>query len=684
MSFDEKQDLDNDGIDLGEIFNSLWFHKFSMLLLITLSVPVFLIYSTTFPPTYTAETVFENPENNSSRSDSAVMGDVGNSFMSFLGPQLGASSSFYSEIRSMSFLKTVVLNNAKLDSKTLRKFCPLPSKKNFGFSLRSLLVQLGVSENKNPSENQKTSLLVKCVNGMLAVNQDSYGSAESSAYKLSITSGDPVFSALLANQIVEKYFVRHEKSRDENFQNVKKYLSEVIGESQLEFDQANELLQSFKIKNSVLMNTTGSPTFNGNPGRLADTVSLINSNPFATELSREISYLSQLEKSLSRLKQVRVHLSNLKELDQEEIKAFLSSTEVQKVISRTFVTFVSKIDGLSVGASFKYQEINKLVSEELQSLEQQMQVLEEKIGKREEQTKKLMIINNRFQELAVDVSKKKILFEGLKDQLKEKILTTGLTKIEQPVLLTKAVPPFRKASPNNKLIVVIGAMLTFMVGCAYILIRQSFLGRIYSVSQLQKLGKSLSCYGLKYKKLKLINEKSNETMISQSFFSRAKEVGPLGCIIDLSQKAQNNSLASTFFKSIASSLATDGNKIVYLDSLQGKKMFFANREKSTIPDRRIQDSQDVLDKHVFTLNDKDGIISAGNIEQIKIKYSGYDKIICGLGTEVGDLIKFKFIEQCDFYILIGKSSQFDENTYKKFAHTNLEKEKKCLGCFLID
>ena len=55
--------------------------------------------------------------------------------------------------------------------------------------------------------------------------------------------------------------------------------------------------------------------------------------------------------------------------------------------------------------------------------EQQIQILEEKIGKREEQTMKLMSIENRFQELAIDVAKKKLIFEGLKDQLKEKILT---------------------------------------------------------------------------------------------------------------------------------------------------------------------------------------------------------------------------------------------------------------------
>ena len=75
----------------------------------------------------------------------------------------------------------------------------------------------------------------------------------------------------------------------------------------------------------------------------------------------------------------------------------------------------------------------------------------------------LMTIENRFQELAIDVSKKKLIFEGLKDQLKEKILTTGLANVEQPTLLTKAVPPFSKAFPNKKLIVALGVLLSMFL-----------------------------------------------------------------------------------------------------------------------------------------------------------------------------------------------------------------------------
>ena len=63
--------------------------------------------------------------------------------------------------------------------------------------------------------------------------------------------------------------------------------------------------------------------------------------------------------------------------------------------------------------------------------------------------------------------RKSLFLKVLKDQLKEKILTAGLDNVEQPVLLTKAVPPFRKASPNKKLIVILGVVLSFFSGIAF-------------------------------------------------------------------------------------------------------------------------------------------------------------------------------------------------------------------------
>ncbi len=682
MSFDDKQHMDDDEFDLAELFRSIWFHKFSLLVFLIVSVPLSVMYSTTLTPTYRAETVFEKPRDEGTRDSNSFLNRVeGLGFLSVLGGGSTGRSfdTFYSEIRSASFLKTVILNNANFDSQLLQEFCPLPSKETTRFSLRSLLIALGISENRAPSESQKESLLVECVNGMLEIDFDTYDSNESSAYRLSIESADPNFSAYLANQIVEKYFVFHEKKRDQEFQKVKEYLSRIISEAQREFITANKSLQSFIIRHTFLMNIEPPAIDQSSDDKLPRAAS-----PFAAKLKKDFFSLSQLENSLSKLNKARLKLSNLKDVEKYKTYEDISATEIQDVFSRAFITAISKMDNLSAGSSVINKEITKIVGQELMSLRQQIQVLEEKINKREEQTMQLMTIENRFQELSIDVSKKKFIFEGLKDQLKEKIISSGFSRLGQPALLTKAVPPFSEASPNKKLIIALGAIISMLLGIAYILIRQTRLRRVHSLSQLKRISKSLSCFAIKYKQLNYMGQRSDETVIGQSFFSHTIGGGKLGCIIDLSKKLNEISISSEFSKAIANLLAADNSKIVCLDSSPSKSSFFASSPKNFESNLSDHNPKGFLSKGTLAFIDEEGMLSAGEVKEIKNKYSDYDKIVCALGAEIGDLTKFKFMEQCDFYILIGRSSHFDEYDYRKFSNTVWEKEKKCLGFFMID
>ena len=173
-------------------------------------------------------------------------------------------------------------------------------------------------------------------------------------------------------------------------------------------------------------------------------------------------------------------------------------------------------------------------------------------------------------------------------------------------------------------------------------------------------------------------------LLGNHFFSHIMGMDKLGCIIDISQKSQNNSLASEFSKMIVSLLEQGNSKIVCLGTLPNNKPFSADPLKNFASDRSNLDVKGISHKSAILLNDEDGMIGAGNIKKIKDKYSDFDKILCALSSQIGDLTKFKFIEQCDFYILIGRSFHFDEYTYKKFSNTVLEKEKKCIGFFLID
>jgi len=187
MSLDETKHLDSDEIDLAQWSKLIWSFKYTLLLFIILSVPISVWVLTSLKPTFKAETVFEKPSEGYMQSGNRALLNsaqgLGFGVTSLLSGGLagGVSDSFFSEIRSESFLKTVIVNNAKLDSQMIRQFCPLPSKETSRFSLRSLLVSIGLSENRSPSESQKTSLLVQCVNKMLEVDFDDFGTKKKSS-----------------------------------------------------------------------------------------------------------------------------------------------------------------------------------------------------------------------------------------------------------------------------------------------------------------------------------------------------------------------------------------------------------------------------------------------------------------------------------------------------------------------
>ena len=181
-----------------------------------------------------------------------------------------------------------------------------------------------------------------------------------------------------------------------------------------------------------------------------------------------------------------------------------------------------------------------------------------------------------------------------------------------------------------------------------------------------------------------VSKNLNETVINQAVFSNCKEKGNFGCVIDLSRKKKNSSLSATFSRAVANLLAVDNKKIACLEIVPLKKSTSLNLHQKFLSNSNTHEGQGIVNGNVTIFKDENGLIGAGQVEEIKKNYSEFNKIICAMDSEVGDLTKFKFIEECDFYILIGRSSQFNEYNCKKFSNNVWEREKKCLGFFLID
>ena len=139
-------------------------------------------------------------------------------------------------------------------------------------------------------------------------------------------------------------------------------------------------------------------------------------SPFKTEMNRRWFNLSQLEKSYDQFVQAKANLLKLAEFSNSEITEFVLSTQVQDVFSNSFVSSIAKIDERSFSEDILSQKTENIINEELERLETQILAFENKIKQKEKQTVSLMKIENQFQDLSLDIERKQLFFEALKDR----------------------------------------------------------------------------------------------------------------------------------------------------------------------------------------------------------------------------------------------------------------------------
>ncbi len=676
MGPSEKNEVGTREIDLIEVAKLLWFNRYIFLFSFIISIFASIGYIRVTPPTFVANAVFEKPAVGNQQESSNENRSLG-----VLGGLLGVSSNFssdkenlFSVIKSKSFLQTVLVDNQMLDRETLYKFCPLPTGLVPPLSIRSLLVFMGVSTNNTPDENQKVDFLVDCIKEKLTIQNDQVDDVKTSAIKVIIKSHDPHFSANLANQIVEKYFIWHEKYRDIGFRNIKNYLSDTILEAQNELNEANKLKQEFIIRHALLGDIRASFENNNTKENLS---------PFRIEMVENIATLGQLEKSKALLKEAELKLSTLQKLNTNKIEDFMLSSQLQAALSRTFISFLSQYENTPNNFSARTLSVQQSLEQELNRLKDQIQVIDKKIKEKESKTLKLMNIESRFQALSLDLEKKRLAFESLKDQLNKKILTAGLDKIHEPLLLTTATAPLSQSSPNKKLVVLIGVLISLILGLLYSVVWQIYQKRIFSLGQVDRLSNELNSYQIKLKQLTRMKEIVSESAISKSVFSNAKNFEKLGCIVDLSKrKNRNKSLAKTFTEAFGNLLAVGGTKIVCLHNTIDKGLSFSkNQLDASFQTKKFNSLES---KGTLVLEEEEGLIETIDLSSIKKRYADFNKILCALDCDVVDPTKFNFIEKCDFYVLIGKSFEINEFMCNKFLNKAWEREKKCLGFFLVD
>ena len=663
-------------LDVRELLTVIWAKKLTILFFLVVSVPISVITAVTIEPTFVATSLIEKPNDTEKKQTSLLRGTEQNSLFALFtdNNMIKADNTHLAVLTSDIFLKSVLVENQQLDYDLLNEYCP-----SYGipdpYTVSSILIFLGLSDLKNPTEKQKLKLLINCVKRQIEIGPYQYAGFNTDAIQISVSSPDPQFSATLSNQIVQKYFQWTEKARENSFENIKSFLSDTISEAQSELIQANKSLQSFLIEHAAensLIQTDAS----------ADLLRL--ESPFAAEMKRKIDNLGQIEKTWSQFKDVRSLLVKLKSKRPRDFNDFLSSLDIQGVVSRSFVSSLSKIDKGRNNFILQSDEIIDLIDEELARLDDQIQAFEKKINEKESDTVRLMKIEDRFQELALNAQKKLVVFEGLKDQLNANILETEFSKLGKPTLLSEAVAPIVQSYPRKRLTVFIGMALFLNLGLIYVAIRHLTTKQVYNISQVKKLSRFIDCYKLDLKKMKKLNDNFGNILISQTVFSKLANAGKIGCVMDLSSnKTDKDEIPLLFSTYIGKLFSKKKIGVIRRERNNFKALSPTEQKQSHVGNDTIGTGKNLNDYKVNIFDDENNWLQDGDLESIQKEYADFDKIFCALGSNISDMRKFEVIEKCDFYLLVGRRGIVTEHDIKKFSNEVLEKEKKCIGFFLI-
>ena len=127
------------------------------------------------------------------------------------------------------------------------------------------------------------------------------------------------------------------------------------------------------------------------------------------------------------------------EADINELESFIKAPKNQEILSRKFIASILEISRNNLG--YKSENLlTKAVLSEIERLNTRIASFKNNQLERAKKIDSLMEVEKIFNELELNVEKKTIIFESLKDNLNIMMIQSGLDVLENPKLLSKAVP----------------------------------------------------------------------------------------------------------------------------------------------------------------------------------------------------------------------------------------------------
>ena len=654
-------------LDYKGLLSVFWKDKYLIIVIILISLPFSINYISKKPPIYSAQAIIDvsqtSPSNNTALLPQAVP----------LFQFEKQSISFLPKVTGNEFLKSVVLNNEKIE-KRVKDLCEY-SKGEISF-LRTLLIRAGLSTDVKPNEQQKQDLLINCVKDMLAVKEYTHdGTLKTPAHIISVEAPNPFFAADLANEIVIKFFAFEKAESEEYSEKLSRQLTQMMERAQVALNEKEEKLEEFTIKHAGLIGK------NSTYVQQSD-----DSKALRFALRSQIYKLSQSEEYEIDLKDLILKLRRVATEDINNIYDLVQTTGITGGLSSEFVFVISEFQKRKLDTIKEKSDISSSIEKEILRLNNLVKKNEKLLADKEVKVESLMELSNELNRVELQVVSKKAYIKTLENQIASNTLEAGLMKLKDGQLLTKATPPLYPIGPNKKRIMALFIITFGIIGFSFSLLKQSIKNKVYHVGQLQVLGNIKNLVQASRRRRNLFfgilgNSEEMKSQLDFKFFSDLLMSSKIGCVVDVRSKTGSKFNAAEEISTQIGLSVFQYEKSILLFKSGGNDKLSLNSEHGKNAYSENQRSNRKGEENLFVKRVDRSIIEEISVSSLRGQFKEYDRVIISLDHTVDDAFKMKFMREVDYYILVGIAGIVDMNTLRKFVQ--ISGEEKCLGICII-
>ena len=447
MSSQPDLSIQDDEIDLRELFSALWSDKIWIFLSTSLCAVLAVLCALSIKPEYEAKSIFELK---STSAGSRFPGELGG-LASLAGINLGGGGSDGAVLDRLAGRDFVarLSEDVSLDKDPVF----VDDGDAWGGSLGAYLRRLIVADAEiTPAEADPLDGIFEAYSELVAVQSTKNGS-----FEVKVTHEDPVRAAVIANAIVDRLVseTRGEKRR-EDLERLN-YLSEQLAAAATQMEDTSQAVSEFALANSLSA-----------PGAFA-------------QRSEEIYQLNeQRRRSLDMIRATKAMLDVLATNVAPSVEAYETLKKDHLIVGD--VEF-RRLLGVSESLTqWQWPNANRLLAS--------LSVLNERVARSESRLAELNREAERYAEsseqlmiLKRDAAVAEATYQVLIEQVKAQSLVSGFEG-ETVRIYQSATPPSKASAPRKSLIAALGVVLGGFLGCLIVLIRSMISGRIYTRSAL--------------------------------------------------------------------------------------------------------------------------------------------------------------------------------------------------------